>query len=202
MGIITKTDLNESLNKRYPKQATESAKDSFEQAILDQKEEKAFDIFFSHSYLDKPYIVELKLQMEEMGFSVYIDWIADLQLNRMAVNKKTAETLRSRMKACDVLFFATSLNSPISKWMPWELGYFDGLGKKIAVIPIADNPLSNNEYKGQEYLDLYPFVTKEITCDIHKGYHFMIHSFDHKSCHCATNWFDSKICSPYYEHPK
>lgn len=43
--------------------------------------------------------------------------------------------------------------------MPWELGYFDGFRpEKVSVLPLANE--ENDDFKGQEYLDLYPKITK------------------------------------------
>ena len=58
-----------------------------------------FDIFLSHSYADKEYIVELKRILENYGYSVYVDWITDGKtLSRDNVSKDTAELIRKRMK--------------------------------------------------------------------------------------------------------
>jgi hypothetical protein len=40
--------------------------------------------------------------------------------------------------------------------MPWELGYFDGLGGAISVLPIVK--AENEVFNGQEFLGLYPYV--------------------------------------------
>ena len=64
------------------------------------------------------------------------------------------------MKYSKLLIYATSDNSSKSRWMPWELGYFDGLKKgKIAILPITES--ANDSFKGEEYLDLYDLVEKE-----------------------------------------
>lgn len=47
---------------------------------------KQYDIFLSHSYLDKIQILALLDLFHEKGFSVYIDWLEDQQLNRSNVN--------------------------------------------------------------------------------------------------------------------
>ena len=40
--------------------------------------------------------------------------------------------------------------------MPWELRFFDGLKGKVGVLPVT---LGQEEsFKGEEYLNLYPFV--------------------------------------------
>lgn len=123
-------------------------------------EYKTYDIFMSHSFWDAKQILALKIDIEKMGFSVYVDWAEDLQLNRSKVTKDTADLLRSRMKNCISLFFATSKTSTESKWMPWELGYFDGTKNKVAILPVLDIEQITNQYRGQEYLGLYPYVAK------------------------------------------
>lgn len=132
-------------------------KNSLNCVSLDTK----FDIFLSHSYSDKEYIAELKRILECYGYSVYVDWITDGKtLSRDDVSKDTAKLIRMRMKNSNSMIFATSSNSPNSKWMPWELGCFDGLkNSKIAILPITDS--DNEDFKGQEYLALYPYITEE-----------------------------------------
>ena len=60
------------------------------------------------------------------------------------------------MNASKSLFYVTTENSDLSRWMPWECGYFDGLKEKVAILPIK--LISNsNKFVGQEYLGLYPY---------------------------------------------
>lgn len=128
--------------------------------------EQIYDIFLSHSYSDKTAILGLKFTLEEKGFSVYVDWIVDRQLVRENVTKENANVLRSRMANCKSLLYATSENATKSKWMPWELGYFDGLKKgKVAIVPISDSS-NKPDFKGQEYLGLYPYVEIDIIDNI------------------------------------
>ncbi len=154
MGYITKSRLDNVTTNR-----TKSfSKGLSAPAILNESynPNKQYDIFLSHSYLDKERIASLKLILEYYGFSVYVDWISDADLNRNNVNRETAARIRHRMKNCKSLLYAISNNSVVSKWMPWELGYFDGVNGKIALVPITE---SNDEYlRGSEYLELYPVV--------------------------------------------
>jgi hypothetical protein len=122
---------------------------------------KTYDIFLSHSYSDANDILKIKQIIEDMGFSTYVDWIEDRQLNRSNVNKSTAATIRYRMTRCKSLFYVTSDNASSSKWMPWELGCFDGLKGKVAILPILQQNNYTDSYEGQEYLGLYPYVTKD-----------------------------------------
>jgi hypothetical protein len=118
---------------------------------------KSYDIFLSHSYNDAQLIFLIKRMIEGMGLKVYVDWIDDAKLDRSKVTVKTAALLRERMKACASLVYAHSTNSTDSVWMPWELGYFDGLrGSHVWILPLVSN--SDQEYKKQEYLGLYPSI--------------------------------------------
>lgn len=114
-----------------------------------------FDIFLSHSYEDAEVVAGLKILIEKEGLSVYVDWIEDAQAERSKVTAATAEMLRQRMQHCRFLLFATSKVSPNSKWMPWELGYFDGLRQnRVGILPIVQS--DGGLFSGQEYLGLYP----------------------------------------------
>ncbi|MFY9222920.1 MAG: toll/interleukin-1 receptor domain-containing protein [Blastocatellia bacterium] len=188
MGLYTKPDLENKL-KELKQDSTLTVNESVKKIILDQENVESFDIFLSHSYFDKKYVLALKLDIESMGLSVYIDWDIDTQLERSKVTKKTAHVLRKRMKSCKSLFFAVSENSPNSKWMPWELGYFDGLGKRVAILPILDNAVNISNYSGQEYLSLYPFVTKELITNT-KNTFLKIHDQE-MGCHTINCWINS-----------
>lgn len=129
---------------------------------LDSISFDSFDIFLSHSYSDREIIPALKKTLESYGFSVYVDWITDHLLSRDNVTKKTAAVLQKRMKQSKCLIYATSENSSTSKWMPWELGYFDGIkDKMVGILPLKK--YSNNfkdNFEGEEYLGLYYYINK------------------------------------------
>lgn len=135
-----KTILNESLNQQRTFSTTT----------------KTYDIFLSHSSSDAALVTGLKLELEDLGFSVYVDWIEDPKLNRANVTKDTALVLQARMKQCKALLYAFSENATNSKWMPWELGYFDGIKGKVAVLPISRT--SKSSFHGSEYLGIYYYI--------------------------------------------
>lgn len=129
-----------------------------------------FDIFLSHSYSDRAIIPALKQNLESFGYKVYVDWINDRLLSRTNVTKKTAEILQKRMKQSKCLIYATSENSSTSRWMPWELGYFDGIkDKMIGILPIKR--YGNNfqdDFQGEEYLGLYYYIDKAQISGVNK----------------------------------
>jgi hypothetical protein len=121
--------------------------------------EERFDIFLCHSFKDAELVLGAKALLEQLGRSVYVDWVDDPLIDRSKVTAGTAELLRERMQACRSLVYAKSPTSPDSKWMPWELGYFDGLrGSNIAIMPLLE--IAGSTYVGQEYLGLYPTIQK------------------------------------------
>ncbi|WP_020182646.1 TIR domain-containing protein [Methylotenera sp. 1P/1] len=119
-----------------------------------------YDIFLSHSFHDAELILGMKGVLEDLGYTIYVDWIEDPFLDRTKVSSKTAEILRQRMNFCKSLFYVTTTNSENSKWMPWECGYFDGKKEKVAIVPVLKES-SSNSYSGQEYLGLYPYIVKQ-----------------------------------------
>jgi len=118
-----------------------------------------FDIFLSHSSMDKALVLGVKSILEGKGFTVYVDWVDDPQLNRQHVNKQTADTIRKRMTQSYRLIYLHTVNASLSKWCPWELGFFDGFTQpeeRVYIFPLVSNP--SEGFKGQEYLGLYRTV--------------------------------------------
>lgn len=135
---------------------------------------RLYDIFLSHSSKDKELIAGLKLILEDLGYSVYVDWNDDA-LDPNVVSPETAKILRERMKQCKSLVYAFSENASNSKWMPWELGYFDALkNSRVAVLPISQT--AKYAYRGSEFVGVYYIVqinqvlnSNEKALWIHKG---------------------------------
>ena len=150
--------LNENFNGRYSAEsiAIESA---YKQSSQEAAKIQIFDIFLSHSYMDKKGALGIRNILEnDFNYSVYIDWIEDSDLDRSNVSSVTAKRIRERMIKCKCLFYATSTNASTSKWMPWETGLMDGLKNRVAICPFIDNAETDNFF-GQEYLGIYPYVT-------------------------------------------
>ena len=143
------------LKSRMVKNASTLYAESVVTTPLDQE----FDIFLSHSYEDKNVILNLIDELRLLDFSVYVDWIVDPELDRTHVTKETARRLRTRLKHCKSLVYATSANSSDSKWMPWELGYSDGRHGRVSILPLANTAVTE-DFAGIEYLEIYPYITK------------------------------------------
>lgn len=120
----------------------------------------SFDIFLSHSFRDAQAILGLRKLLTDQGLRVYVDWIDDPELDRSRVSSSTAARLRGRMQQSKSLLYATSRAASGSRWMPWELGYFDGYrdGTLVSILPVEGG--SGGTFDGQEYLGLYKVVEK------------------------------------------
>lgn len=156
MAYYTEADLRGSLS--HSDMTTFGARQSLRKQA---KRAGRFDIFLSHAKLDEVLILAAKETLErETQLSVYVDWIDDPQLDRSKVSARTADRIRSRMRECSALVYAISPAATNSKWMPWELGYFDGHKgfERISIMPIIRS--SSDSFAGVEYLGLYNTLQK------------------------------------------
>src|SRR5262249_12851569 len=126
---------------------------------VDRLRDAEFDVFMSHAAIDAEPVDEAVRQLKEAGITVYVDRTEDTQLDRSAVTRETAARLRRRMRACRVLVLAVTERSAQSRWIPWELGYFDGHAGEVFIYPLDDEVRSYGT--GQEYLDLYDRLDPE-----------------------------------------
>lgn len=133
-----------------------TAKAVLKEEVTIAKAKTSFDIFLSHSTSDAEIILGVKGVLEDYGKTVYVDWLEDPHLDRANVTAANAEIIRLRMRQCKTLVYVHTTNSGSSKWMPWELGYFDGFNGAVAILPVT--PSKQNSYVGQEYLGIYPYM--------------------------------------------
>lgn len=153
MAIITKEDLNRIVGSVSRKDLTQSER------FAENQKTKRYDVFLSHSYLDKTIIYQLNALLEDkLGLDVYVDWIENPLVDRSSVTAANAKELRDVMGRCDTTLYATSVNASTSTWMPWELGYSDAKHGKVAVLPVADAFATIAAYKTQQFVGLYPYI--------------------------------------------
>lgn len=190
--ILTSSYLREQAAKRN---ITEYS----QQRILNENAEffkksitKTYDIFLSHSSLDKKQVLTLLKLFNEAGYTVYVDWIEDTQLDRNNVTKATAQVLKNRMKTSKGLSYLTTSNSTSSKWCPWELGFFDGLkDERCCILPVMD--YSTYSFKGQEYLGLYPYIKYQQNTT--GKYDFWVHNQTSDEYTVLSSWLNGT--NPY-----
>lgn len=157
MSLLTTSAVRERARKVAP--YTFSAGSLLEEKMTKQASVASHDIFLSHAFDDKELILGVALTLEDLGYTVYLDWRDDPSLDRKNVNPTTALKLRERMRNSKCLFYATTESTSTSRWMPWELGFKDGQSGRCAILPVQSSLPDN--FKGQEYLGIYPFVTQQ-----------------------------------------
>jgi hypothetical protein len=158
MAFIT---IGEARRRGTTAPYTTSARVLKEEAGTLRKSAARYDIFLSHSFSDAALVLGVKRILEEDGgLRVFVDWVEYPELDRSKVTAETATIIRAAMENSNSMIFATSETSPSSKWMPWELGFFDGKrgADKVAVLPLVET--EGKEFKGQEYLALYGQVER------------------------------------------
>ncbi|MBE2262433.1 MAG: toll/interleukin-1 receptor domain-containing protein [Burkholderiaceae bacterium] len=163
MAYFTKSEARAAAerNRGLRKSAGMTSGRILRESVIAATVTDTFDVFLSHSIADAEIVLGIKQLLEESGLKVYVDWVEDAHLDRRAVSKETAAVLRQRMRQSKSLIYLSSDNSSSSKWMPWELGYFDGFKPDgVAIMPVLEN--STDTFIGQEYLGLYPIVQRNV----------------------------------------
>lgn len=153
--------VSESMLRERAAQVTavrrKAARQVLEEATVTKSD--SFDVFLSYSSGEPPeFILGVREFLRDHDLVVYIDKFDDPSMTPDTVTKETAETLRARLRQSKALLFLHSSQSPKSKWMPWELGFFDAYRSKVAVFPVTSG--RDEKYSGQEYLGIYPYVDR------------------------------------------
>lgn len=121
-------------------------------------------VFLSHKHDDLEYnedvqgIIEM---LEGLGVKVYIDSIDNKMPNE--TSGETAKRLKEVIKACDKFVLLATDAAVESYWCNWELGFGDShkFIENIAILPMKAKGSSDNEFKGNEYLQIYPRIDYE-----------------------------------------
>ncbi|OGS23007.1 MAG: hypothetical protein A2252_06325 [Elusimicrobia bacterium RIFOXYA2_FULL_39_19] len=108
--------------------------------------------FLCHSHKDEAIVKGLIVLFQEAEIDIYIDWKDHTMPD--VPNVETAKKIQQKIKTCDFFFFLASLNSKVSRWCPWEIGYADSNKRNIYIISTSDG----RDTYGNEYLQLYPRI--------------------------------------------
>lgn len=121
--------------------------------------ERQTAVFVSHKHED---LEDLKgllgFLQETYGVRVYID-SQDPTMPRIT-SGKTALNIKDRINQCDKFILLATNGAIESKWCNWELGYGDARKYKrhIALFPMKPKGALNIDYKGLEYMEIYPSI--------------------------------------------
>lgn len=194
--ILTRNFLQQSRQQALYESSSDYRKRIISENNKAYAKKNKFDVFLSHSSLDQNEVLNLIQLFNQCDYSVYVDWVYDPQFNRSNISKKTAEIIRERMKQSRGLSYLATSNSSISKWCPWELGYFDGMSKnsRCCILPVLSHEASS--YDGQEYLGLYPYLAYSKHANSGK-YDFVVHEQNTSKYIALNAWLDGSDPTDY-----
>lgn len=126
------------------------------------------DVFISHQRHDGAGAEALAGRIRALGHSCYLDAFDTRLAGKQAGD--LADHIRSQLRGARALLFYFTPQAAGSKWMPWELGFFDGRwGKTTVGIYLAEADAASAPAPGgapavpagfsiQEYLQIYQRV--------------------------------------------
>lgn len=113
-------------------------------------------IFLSHKHDEKTLLYKVKTLFENLGMSVYVDWMNSNMQH--PTNVDTANEIRAQIRKQNKFILIASDAAISSPWCNWELGQGDAMKSvddRIAILPIADN---HGVWNHNEYLQIYPYI--------------------------------------------
>lgn len=120
-------------------------------------------VFISHKHTDLNDLRGVLGFLEKtFNVKVYID-SQDPSMPKKT-SAKTAINIKDRIVRCDKFILLATNGAIESKWCNWELGYGDAkkFRKHIALFPMKPEGSYDSEYKGSEYMAIYPYI---VQCD-------------------------------------
>ncbi|MDE5420988.1 toll/interleukin-1 receptor domain-containing protein [Ancylomarina sp. DW003] len=139
--------------------------DKIEKSLRDVKNFSAYresstraTVFLSHKHDDLKDLRGVVGMLEDLGAKVYIDSMD----NKMPeeTNGDTAHRIKDVIKGCKKFVLLATDKAIESYWCNWELGigdthrYIDN----IAVLAMKDRGTYDHNFKGNEYLQIYPAI--------------------------------------------
>jgi hypothetical protein len=120
------------------------------------KSESKPTIFISHKHSDLEDLRGVIGLFEKLGAKIYIDSMD----NKMPkeTSGETAKRIKEVIKHSKKFILLATENAIESYWCNWELGIGDThkFINHIAILPMKENGELDSNYKGNEYLQIYP----------------------------------------------
>lgn len=156
-------------------------------------------VFISHKHDD---LEDLKgiLGFLEKNYNVKVYIDSQDPAMPKKTSGQTAANIKERIKQCNKFIFLATNNAIESKWCNWELGFGDANKYKsnIAIFPLKPKGSFDSQYKGHEYMEIYPYVSffdgSEVYTDgspIQKGYYIRYHENGKNYIIPLNVWFNN-----------
>ena len=115
-------------------------------------------IFLSHKHSDLDDLKDIIGFLRRFNVDVYIDSMDKAMPKK--TSGETAQRIKNIIRKCDRFILLATDAAIESKWCNWESGFGDAhkYRDKIALFPIKEKNTYDFEYKGNEYMQIYPFI--------------------------------------------
>jgi len=115
-------------------------------------------VFLSHKHDDLRDLRGVMGMLKDLGAKIYID-----SMDNKMPEQTTGETairIKEVIKFCRKFIFLATDKAIESYWCNWELGLGDvhKFISHIAILPMKEKGAYDFQYKGNEYLQIYPYV--------------------------------------------
>ena len=129
-------------------------------------------VFLSHKHSDLEDLQGVMGILEEHGAKIYIDSMDNKMPDQTSGD--TAQRIKEVIKYCKKFILLATEKAIESYWCNWELGIGDThrFIDNIAILPMKEKGTYDHNYKGNEYLQIYPSISyNKAFTNIH-GNHF------------------------------
>jgi len=118
-------------------------------------------VFLSHKHNDLEDARGVIGEFESLGAKIYIDSMDNKMPEQ--TSGETALRIKDVIKFCNKFVLLATDNAIESYWCNWELGIGDTHKyiEHIAILPIKEKGTYDHNFKGNEYLQIYPSIDYE-----------------------------------------
>lgn len=115
-------------------------------------------VFLSHKHSDLNDLEGVMGMLEKLDVEIYIDSMDKTMPNQTCAD--TAHRIKDVIKYCRKFVLLATEKAIESYWCNWELGFGDTHKyiENIAILPIKEKGGYDFQYKGNEYLQIYPQI--------------------------------------------
>ena len=115
-------------------------------------------VFLSHKHSDLEDLQGVMGMLEELGAKIYIDSMDNKMPEQ--TSGETAQRIKEVIKTCKKFVLLATEKAIESYWCNWELGIGDTHKyiRHIAILPMKEKNTYDHNYKGNEYLQIYPQI--------------------------------------------